>query len=181
MEPAVAFYQTLTSVSFTLLTIWFAVMQFAHGGWRTDGDRHRATLHIALHFFLPGMLGLSSLLSAPSDGGVIWRSAFVLAGAIGAVEAVQFLTAPEGPDGTVQRALRTLDPVLYVALVATAFVPAKATMLTPLQIGGMVNGAVFLSGLCSVWLAFAERPAAGSKDVEHPGATGQPGRGGEPV
>ena len=179
MEPAVAFYQTLTSVSFTLLTIWFAVMQFSHGGWRTDGDRHRATLHIALHFFLPGMLGLSSLLSAPADGGVIWRAAFVLAGAIGAAEAVQFLVAPEGPDGSVQRALRALDPLLYLALVAAAFVPAKATTLTPLQIGGMINGALFLSGLCSVWLAFAERPSTGSKDAGDAGAPEQPRRGGE--
>jgi hypothetical protein len=77
----------------------------------------------------------------------------------GAAEALQFLGSPEGPQGSLARALRTLDPIFYLGLVGTAFIPAKSLLLTPLQIGGMVNGAIFLSGLTYVWLAFAEPPA----------------------
>jgi hypothetical protein len=165
MDPAISFYQTLTSVSFTLLTIWFAVMQFSHGGWRSDPTLHRSTLHIALHFFLPGMLGLGSLLSSPTDGGVIWRSAFILAGVLGAAESIQFFGSPGGPTGSTHRALRALDPLLYLGLVITSFIPAKSLMLTPLQIGGMVNGALFLTGLGYVWLAFAEPPPAEDPDT----------------
>lgn len=32
MDPALTFYQALTTVSFTLLGLWFALLQFAHGG-----------------------------------------------------------------------------------------------------------------------------------------------------
>src|SRR5215207_3411722 len=39
-------------------------MQFSHGRWRSDPVRHRTTLHIAMHFFLPGVLWLSSLLGS---------------------------------------------------------------------------------------------------------------------
>jgi hypothetical protein len=63
MDEATVFYQALSGVSFTLLGLWFGVIQFAHGGWRSDPARHRATLHIALHFFLPGTMALGSLLS----------------------------------------------------------------------------------------------------------------------
>jgi hypothetical protein len=151
------FYQTLTNVSFTLLGIWFAVMQFAHGDWRSDEHRHRSTLHIALHFFLPGTLGLTSLLSAPGDGGLVWRLSFIVGGIMGAVESVEFIRAPHGPTGVPQRTLRAIDPALYLAVAATAFVPATGFVLAPLQVGGIVNGLILLTGLVFVWLAYAER------------------------
>lgn len=65
MDSATDFYQTLTGTSFTLLGLWFGVMQFGHGDWRGDPRRHRSTIHIALHFFLPGMLGMGSLRTDP--------------------------------------------------------------------------------------------------------------------
>ncbi len=159
MEAATTFYQTLTGVSFTLLGLWFGVMQFGHGDWRKDPHRHRSTLHIALHFFLPGMLGLGSLLGSPVDAGLIWRVTFALGASIGVVESVSFLVAPHGPTGRTERALRALDPVLYGLLFLIAFVPPELFTLTPLQLGGVVTGTLFLVGLCYVWLAFAERPA----------------------
>ncbi|MGI8693054.1 MAG: hypothetical protein ACR2JK_09170 [Geodermatophilaceae bacterium] len=85
MESATNFYQSLTGISFTLLGLWFGVMQFGHGEWRDDPHRHRSTLHIALHFFLPGMLGLGSLLSSPLDDGVIWRVTFAIGASIGGI------------------------------------------------------------------------------------------------
>jgi len=157
MESATNFYQSLTGISFTLLGLWFGVMQFGHGEWRDDPHRHRSTLHIALHFFLPGMLGLGSLLSSPLDDGVIWRVTFAIGASIGVVESVGFIVAPHGPTGRVERALRALDPLLYALLFLVAFAPADQFALTPLQIGGIVTGVLFLSGLCYVWLAFSER------------------------
>jgi hypothetical protein len=55
------------------------------------------------------------------------------------------------------RALALIDPLLYALVAAAAFIPPGATRLTPLQIEGIVTGLVFVSGLCVVWLAFAER------------------------
>ena len=161
MNAATVFYQALSGVSFTLLGLWFGVLQFAHGGWRSDPARHRATLHIALHFFLPGTMALGSLLSGDSDGGLLWRAAFVLGGVIGCAESVTFLSVPSGVPGLGAQTLRLLDPLLYALVVVVAFVPGPVGALTPLQMEGVLTGLLFLTGLCYVWLAFAERERAG--------------------
>ncbi|HYZ08087.1 MAG: hypothetical protein M3291_12040 [Actinomycetota bacterium] len=163
MDEATVFYQALSGVSFTLLGLWFGVIQFAHGGWRSDPRRHRATLHIALHFFLPGTMALGSLLSGDADGGLLWRVAFVLGGVIGCAESVAFLRFPSGVPGLGVSALRLLDPLLYALVVVVAFVPGPVGVLTPLQMEGVLTGLLFLTGLCYVWLAFAERERVGPR------------------
>ncbi len=155
-DPAITFYQALAGISFTLLGLWFAVLQFGHGGWRSDIERHRSGLHIALHFFLPGMASLAAMLAAGTPGGLMWRLAFIVAGLVGLVEALSFLTAHDGPRAMAGRTLRALDPVLYAFMIAAAFVSPGAFALTPLQIEGMATGCLFMVGLCFVWLAFAE-------------------------
>ena len=157
MDPAATFYQSLSGISFTLLGIWFGVMQFGHGGWRSDPARHRSTLHIALHFFLPGVASLVALLGAGTAGGAIWRVAFVVAGLLGFIESIRFLRAPDGPKALAGRTLRALDPFLYLLVIAGAFVPPDTLVVSPLQFEGFVNGALFVVGLCYVWLAFSER------------------------
>ena len=156
MDPAITFYQALAGISFTLLGLWFGVVQFAHGGWRTDPRQHRAGLHVALHFFLPGMASLASMLAGGVGGGIIWKITFVIAGLIGVAEAVSFLRLKGGVDALPSKVLRSVDPLLYAAMVVVAFVPRGTFALTPLQLAGMATGAVFLVGLCFVWLAFAE-------------------------
>jgi hypothetical protein len=156
MDPAIAFYQSLSGVSFTLLGLWFAVIQLGHGDWR-DRGRHRSTLHIALHFFLPGLAGLIAVLSAGVAGGLIWRFAFLAVGFIGLVEAVGFLRAPDGPVALSGRTLRVLDLPVYLAIMAGTLVQPGEFALTPLQLEGLATGALFTLGLCYVWLAFAER------------------------
>ena len=160
MDAARDFYQALSGVSFTLLGLWFGVMQFAHGGWRSDPARHRATLHIALHFFLPGTMAMASLLSSGTDGGLLWRVVFVLGGLIGFAESASFLGVPRTVPGPGGRVLPLLDPLLYAFVVVIAFVPGPVGALTPLQLEGLATGLLFLTGLCYVWLAFAERDLA---------------------
>lgn len=157
MDPSAAFYQTLTGVSFTLLGLWFAVMQFSHGRWRSDPARHRTTLHIAMHFFLPGVLGLSSLLGSSAGSGLVWRVTFAAGGMIGLVESITYLRRHRIPLGAPARVLRLASPVLWVLVIIASMLPTRAGALTSLQIEGMAVGLVFICGLCYVWLAFAER------------------------
>ncbi len=159
MDQAVSFYQTLTGVSFTLLGIWFGVMQFAHGRWRSDPELHRSTLHIALHFFLPGLAGLGSLLSGSTDGGLIWRIVFAVSGLLGLIESLSFFRAPGGPVALPGRILRAADPLLYTFMIVAVFLPPGVFGLRPLQLEGITTGLLFTLGLCYVWLAFAERPS----------------------
>jgi hypothetical protein len=69
---------------------------------------------------------------------------------------VSFLRLKGGVDALPSKVLRSMDPLLYAAMVVVAFVPRGTFALTPLQLAGMATGAVFLVGLCFVWLAFAE-------------------------
>lgn len=156
MDTAVDFYQTLSSTSFTLLGIWFAVMQFSHGGWWSDPRRHRSTMHVALHFFLPGMVGLGALLSTPTDGGLLWRAVFVIGGIVGLAESVSYLGADAGPRTAASRALRAFDPLWFALMIVAALLPGGVFVLSPLQIEGVATGLLFLTGMCSVWIAFAE-------------------------
>ena len=139
MDPSVLFYQTLTSVSFTLLGLWFGVMQFAHGGWRSDPDRHRTTMHIALHFFLPGALGLAALLGTSGSTGVVWRATFVLGGLVGLFESIVYLTAARPAFGFGSQLLRLLTPVLWALVVIAAFVPSPSPNFTALQAEGIAS------------------------------------------
>lgn len=158
MDPSTTFYQVLTSTSFMLLAIWVAVMQSAHGGWRTDPERHATTLHVTLKFFLPGVLGMVSLLGSTAGGGLIWRTTFVLGGLFGTAASVRYLLrgGGRGRPSTVRR-LALVDPVLFLLVVTVAAVPAGALTVTPLQAEGLVTALVFLTGLLGVWIALSER------------------------
>lgn len=169
MDPAITFYQALVSVSFTLLGLWFAVLQFGHGGWLSDIERHRSSLHIALHFFLPGMASMASLLGTGTEGALVWRITFALAGLVGLAESVLFLRSPDGPRALAGRTLRALDPLLYSSMIAAAFLAPGTLPLTPLQVEGMATGSLFLFGLCYVWLAYAE---SAQEEAEETAASG---------
>jgi hypothetical protein len=157
VDPANAFYQVLAGTSFTLLGLWFGITNIAHGGWHDDPIRQRATLHIALRFFLPGMAALGSLLSGTTEGGLIWRITFILAGMLGLFESVTFLRAPGRPMSPVGRTLILFDPLFYLAMIAIAFLqPGPTAPLAPLQLEGMATGMLFLLGMVHVWLAYAE-------------------------
>lgn len=157
MDPSAAFYQTLTGVSFTLLGLWFGVMQFSHGGWRSDPVRHRSTLHIALHFFLPGVLGLGSLLGGAGANGLIWRMTFVVGGVVGLFEAILYLSSARPALGFGSQLLRVISPVLWALVMIAAFLPPIIMDLSSLQLEGVAVGTLFVCGLCYVWLAFSER------------------------
>jgi hypothetical protein len=55
------------------------------------------------------------------------------------------------------RRLALVDPVLYLVVVAVAFLPAGTLAITPLQAEGMATGLVFVTGLVAVWFALSER------------------------
>jgi hypothetical protein len=170
MDPAITFYQALAGVSFTLLGLWFTVLQLIPGNRRADPRRHRANLHTALHVLLPGMASLAAMLADETINGLVWRATFLVAGLIGFAEAVSSMRRPKRSEALSSRILRSVDPVLYAAMGAVAFVPRDTFELTPLQLAGMATGGVFLVGLCFVWLAFAE-PQDGRDPTTQPPAT----------
>lgn len=78
-----AFYQSAAQLCFTLLGLWWLVLQTKYHEWINDDDQRRLATAISFFFLLPGAMSLVALLG----GGIplIWRAAFVVASLVGAV------------------------------------------------------------------------------------------------
>ncbi|MHC1558778.1 hypothetical protein ACR9E3_07470 [Actinomycetospora sp. C-140] len=146
MSAALSFYQLLTTVSFTLLSLWLVVLGLDQR-WRHDVARHRATLHTTLMFFLPGAMGLGSVLSG--GDAVVWRVFFVLGGLVGLAESVTYLRVGDAGEPL----LRAVSPWPYAAVIAAALLPGPVLGLVPLQVEGLATGLVFGTGMVALWLA----------------------------
>jgi hypothetical protein len=56
------FYVAFATVCFTLLGLWIIVVQTRHGEWRQSAVHRRRAYGVALHFSLPGLMSLLSLV-----------------------------------------------------------------------------------------------------------------------
>jgi hypothetical protein len=85
------FYIAFATISFTLLGLWFIVVQTRHAEWRGSAVHRRRAFAVSLHFALPGVMGLLSLIDPNSRD--LWRAAF----AVVAIGGVVVLFAVRGP------------------------------------------------------------------------------------
>jgi hypothetical protein len=78
------FYATLAQASFTLLGLWWVLLQIRYDAWFADIAYRRAVYDISFYFLLPGMMAMGSLLAVQEP--TIWRAVFALLGVVGVVE-----------------------------------------------------------------------------------------------
>src|SRR6476660_3035203 len=76
------FYLAFASVCFTLLGLWIIVVQTRHAEWRRSAVHRRRAYGVSLHFALPGLMSLLSLVDPASTE--LWRVAFAVVAAGGA-------------------------------------------------------------------------------------------------
>ena len=115
-----SFYATVAQASFTLLALWWVLLQIRHDEWFGDTAYRRSVYDVSLYFLLPGMMSLGSLLAV--DEPWIWRASFAVFGAAGAVWSV-LLIGRRGPLRAAQLMVRAVDLVsvaLYALLVVVA-------------------------------------------------------------
>jgi len=86
------FYATAAQISFTLLGLWWVIVQFRHPEWMGSRYYRRMAYDVSLYFLLPGIMGLVSLLA--TEAKFLWRAGFVVAGLIGVVETVLMIATP---------------------------------------------------------------------------------------
>lgn len=164
------FYQTMAQLCFTLLGLWWLVLQTKYSEWIGVRARRRKITNISLYFLLPGSMSLMALLSAQVH--FLWQVAFLVASILGAIEtAVLIGEMRHQPPGTLARALRWLGFALFVlvALVAgVAFVPELTRQLgiPPLGITGILLTLVVVLGVTLAWAYFVQPP---EKDTAMPG------------
>ena len=167
MVPEV-FYQTVAQLSFTLLGLWWLVLQTKYGEWIHHPMRRRMATNITLYFLLPGSMSLLALLATNSR--LLWQVSFIIAAVIGSLTAVLFLrdalkTQWRNPMSIRIIALASgLGLALYILVIIVALVPDTFRSLgaTPLTVAGVGVTLLVIVGVTLAWTYFVE-PFASTK------------------
>jgi hypothetical protein len=168
-----AFYQTMAQLCFTLLGLWWLVLQTKYREWIDSAPQRRRITNISLYFLLPGSMSLLALLA--TNARMLWQIAFCAAGLLGVIETISILRrAPRHPDHAAPRGgessrLPRIWPVqgaqwlalaLFALIAIVAVAPdapyLAALALTPLTVEGILATLVVVLGLVFAWVYFLE-------------------------
>jgi hypothetical protein len=155
-----SFYATMAQVCFTLLGLWWIVVQFKYQDWMRNRRRRQMAYDTSLYFVLPGIMSLVSLL-AP-DGKVLWRVTFSSAAVLGAFEAgfLAFTAARHDRYSKVVRWSHYVATALYVLVALVAFSPSLVHSLgvdaAALQVEGVFLALLVFLGVNMTWVQFAQ-------------------------
>lgn len=153
-----AFYATVSGVGFTLLGLWWVVVD-KHPEWFEDRSTSLMAYVVSLHFMIPATSSLLSLV-AP-DKPVLWRVVFSLTGLSGMYAAWLVSRAELGGSRFAKVVLIAALPV-YLLVVLVALVPDVGSVfdLTGLQAEALLTAAILLIGLHGAWFfGFQSRAA----------------------
>jgi len=176
------FYQTMAQLCFTLLGLWWLVLQTKYREWIGSPPQRRRITNISFYFLLPGSMSLLALLAV--NARLLWQVAFCVAGVLGVIEMVSIMRrAPRRPDRPTQgsgkagsrgpqwpvKAAEWLSLLLFALIAVVALVPdapyLRALALAPLTVEGILATLVVVLGLVFAWVYFLEpapvKPANG--------------------
>jgi hypothetical protein len=158
-----AFYQTVAQLCFTLLGLWWLVLQTKYTEWIGDPSRRRMITNISLYFLLPGAMSLLALLSPQVH--LLWQAAFIVASGLGAFETLALVVGERARSSWLAAITRWIAAALYagVALLAIAsLVPAwqRALHGAAQSIAGILITLLIVAGVTLAWAYFIE-PRAG--------------------
>lgn len=150
------FYSAAAAACFTLLGLWWVVVDSAHRSWQVRPDWQRMSYHVSLYFLLPGVMSLIALVG---DGTVLWGSCFAVMGAVGGGTAARML-ASSLPGGSPHvRATLCGAAALYLGVagigVAAIVIPPWAWSMAPLRIAAVLLAILLGLGVNLAWWLFA--------------------------
>lgn len=150
------FYQTVAGFSFTLVGLWWAIVQFRHEEWMSHPAWRRLIYAVHLSFMIPGVMSLGAL--AAGDLKIIWRLVFVLASVFAIIALIiltQLAHAAGGIRGGLLAAGRWIMVLLYalIAVVAvdTSLVKLISPEIQPLQVEGLLLTLLIFLGTSVAW------------------------------
>lgn len=153
------FYVAFATVCFTLLGLWIIVVQTRHADWRRSSVHRRRAYGIALHFSLPGLMGLLSLIDPASTA--LWRVSFAIAAGAGAI----VLILVRGPAPTRLGTASYLAAVLLYALIAIvaiapSIVPDFGVSARPQRVEAALLTVLVFLGANVAWLLLFDETSA---------------------
>jgi hypothetical protein len=145
------FYVAFATVCFTLLGLWIIVVQTRHAEWRQSAVHRRRAYGVALHFSLPGLMSLLSLVDPSST--TLWRISFAIVAA-GGVLALALVRGP-APTG-LGAAAYGAAVVLYLLIALVAVVPDLVAeigvLVRPLRVEAVLQTILVFLGVNVAWL-----------------------------
>jgi hypothetical protein len=153
------FYGPFSSISFTILGLWFVVAQTRYSDWMSSPEHRRRASAVSLHFALPGLMSLLSLADPQNQG--LWRFTFAVAGGSGALAlALVNRGASLGRSGPVVRVIHWTSIALYTVIAAVAIAPGALDDLgitaAPLRVEAILLSLLVFLGVTLAWLLMFE-------------------------
>ena len=152
-----AFYQTVAGLCFTLLGLWWAVVQFRHDEWMADARLRRMAYSVNLSFLIPGIMSLGAMTAG--DIKLIWRLVFFAAAAFGMVAMLYLMTGGASPRAGWAVIGRGLTLLLYALVAVIAIAPNLSTIIgaemKPLQVEGLLLTLLVFLGATVAWSLLA--------------------------
>jgi hypothetical protein len=145
------FYATVAQASFTLLGLWWVMLQIRHDAWFGDVAYRRGVYDISLYFLLPAMMSLGSLLAVQEP--TIWRVSFAVMGTLGAIESVLLIAGMRGlrRRGALVAVADWVSLVVYALVVLVAIwrgLPDTLGLgLKPLEVEGILVASLLFLGV----------------------------------
>ena len=164
-----AFYAAVAGISFTLLGLWWVVV-ITRTEWRQSQARRMLAYAVSLHFLLPGMMSILSII-AP-DEPLVWRCVFSLAGLLGVFGVILFRRALIEDHDTPRLAIVVEWVVLpiYIGITLLALVPTipadLGLKLTGIQVEAILVSLLLFFGVQGAWILMVEpvRPPGSGGD-----------------
>src|SRR5215469_18157603 len=143
------FYQTVSQVCFTLLGFWLIVLQTKYHEWSGNRERRRMIVNISLYFLLPGTMSLLAMLALQATA--IWRVAFVVTSALGAIETAFMLRNLRQREHVylVAVVVRAIELVLFALIAVVGLFPQVFNRfgLTALTVAGVLLTLIVVGGV----------------------------------
>ena len=134
-----AFYSVVAATCFTLVGLWWNVIE-SHKDWFRDDSSRSLIGGIYASFLIPAIMSLGAQVSGTSQ--IIWQFTFVVAAAVGARSVARLLPVTRAqPVQGFFRKNYWVALVLYGLVILFGIAPGLATALTrlqPLQVEGML-------------------------------------------
>ena len=151
-----AFYGVVSAINFTLLGLWWvAVKDWVDLVGGTVSARRTAYL-VSLQFVIPGTVSL--LAQVAPEVVVVWRTAFAVAGAIGAIGVVMLAAELRRmSDARIAPALFVAFGVpVYIAVAVVAALPSLGASFpanfTPIQVEAVLVTLLVFLGTQEAWV-----------------------------
>jgi hypothetical protein len=158
-----AFYAVIGGVGFTLLGLWQVVVT-SRKDWQRSRPRRMLAYTVALHFLLPAMMSVLSMV-AP-DQPVVWRVVFAASGALGVAGVLLYRRALL-EEYDVPRLATIVGWVvlpIYAAIVLLALAPTIPAQLglalSAVQVEAILVSLVLFLGVQAAWILIVEPPRA---------------------